>query len=337
MTPPLSVWRKLDRYLLRNHPEVWSLSLHELHALVIVATSVLTLMLWLLPLEMLLEHFAWVRTLFMIFAVPLLSISVGASGAKQELPLTRTRWPRALSRWYFLIVLFSPVVIVSLIAQARFQPLTRGYDLNALPNVQKTCKALSVTNEECVDAVSRLTGRPPDQISQDTVNDALDLSNVVPDGLIPRWGDFLLLLLCMAYARQSMELISAEMPPRGATAGLMFFLQLLYPSSLGFFYILFLDNPPDRHISWYIATGMAVLLPLALFYVIISSDRRRGVALTWCWIAVLMGLPLLIPLLPILFSSPEQRLLHQAILLGGFLLLTPWLQRQHDRVRSLPL
>jgi hypothetical protein len=294
-------------------------------------------MVWLLPLKQLLDHFVVFRILFMALAIFIVFLVVIVSGASRAFPLTGRRWPHAVSHWYSLIVLFSPVLVVSLVAQARFHPLTHGYDLSALPNVQNACRLEA--NAECVEAVSRLSGLPREQIRQDAIETALELSFVVPDELIPHWSGFLLLLLCMAYARQGIELTAVGILSERAAIGVLMLLQVFYPFILGAFYLYIAhsNDLPDKRSSWPILTAITVLISLILSHVTFSSHQRRGIALTWYWTAVLLGLPALVLWVPLLLSSPEQRMFHQALLLGGFLLLTPWLQRQHDRVRALPV
>jgi hypothetical protein len=338
---PRSAWRRLDRYLLRNHPEVWSLGLHSLHATVIATTAVLALVVWRLPLEDLLELFPLVRVIVMVFVLPVLLFFLLLLMADKVHPLTRRRWPRALSHWYFLIVFSSPILFVSLLAQERFQPLTRGYDLNALLDVQKVCQGSPSTppKEECVEAVSRSIGRPREQLTPEAIRQARRLSQVAPDDLILNWGDILLFLLLILYAGEGFELTLSDARLQKDTVALVGLLQILHLMALAIFQLhLVLPNErPDNAFSSSLVMGIAVLISLALLHFTCSSHRRRGAVLMWSWTTILMGLPTLVILIPLLFSSPEQRRLHQALLLGGFLLLTPWLQRQHDRMRALPI
>ncbi|HYO65909.1 MAG TPA: hypothetical protein VEU33_07500 [Archangium sp.] len=348
MISSLSAWRRLDHYLMRNHPLAWSLQLHGLHALVTAATAVLTLVTWLLPREILLEQFVSLRVMIICGALVVLFIYLAMRPRlNQTPPFTGSRWPRLLSPWYVMSVLCSPILFFSLMAQERIQPLARGYDLDALSSVSRFCEqnrsAQGISlKEECVEAVSMASGRPRAQINQDSADYALKLSDAVPDGLITRWSDFLLMLLSMSYGFQIFNFFDKDPITQKSVIGvfsLIFYLaSLAYTGFIWFLYVLYLSGEfPNNPSAWRIVTAIVVALFFSVFYVNTYTGRRRTSILTICYGMVLVGFPALVFWIPLLISSPEQRMLHQAILLGCFLLLTPWIQRQHDRMRALPL
>jgi hypothetical protein len=261
-------------------------------------------------------------------------------------------------------------LLFSEMAQARFQQLTsaRGYDLNALPGLRQSCEPrhlafTPLVGGDCVEALSRFSGRPRAQLDRRATEEAFKISDLASDVLRPRWSDILLLLLCLAYASQGFDLtssaihlsssnISIPLPDIAFTSSIDFLRRtnlesllvflIYYPfTTMGLYALLVLEliGPPARPFAWLIVTGLAALTISVLLYVRVSSSSalRRSTALTWGWIAVLLGLPSLVLWVPLLLSSSEQRLLHQALLLGGFLLLTPWLQRTHNHMRALPV
>lgn len=270
MTALLSAWRRLDRYILRNHPVAWTLRFRGLHAFTIAASAVLTPVVWLLPQGMLLNHFYVLRGLFMFSALLVAAFLVTKWGAMQTPPLTRGRWPYALLRWYSVIVLSAPILFVSLMIQVRFQ---------------------------------------------------------LSDEMIQRWGEFLLILLCMTYALQDVPYSVGTILPLFFAAYGLFLGPVYWVSTPAL--------PLGKPFSWFVVAGIAVPFLLSFLYGI-ASTRQNGRVLTQCRLAILLGLPSLVLWPPALLSSPEERLLHQAILLGCFLPFTPWLQRMHDDFKALP-
>jgi hypothetical protein len=327
VNPLLDLWRKLDRYLIRNHVELWSLQVHRLHAGALGATAVLALAVFLLPFASLLTVAQGLRVVVTLF-LGLFLLVLPLLLSRQEPFVRRSRWPHALSVWYCLLVTSTPILTLPWMIQTRVrQQVLHGRDAERWSStLQSSPSHKSLWDEHCKKAMAE---SGPD-LAESVESTCSLLSPTWLDPLVlgadhTTWLSVLLLLLLLA--QRSMFIFSA--------AGEFFLEGVALISALfvaPFIGLLFIAVSLDAPTSGFVSGTLAVLVVCSLAHV--ARARRITPTLVMSWSAVLTGVPLLAILGASLLNPKEAH--SQALLLGLALLVTAGLQRVHDRVRALP-
>lgn len=327
MNPPLGPWRKLDRYLIRNHAGLWLLQLHRLHAWALAAMAALALVVFLLPWENLLAVALWLKGFVaVVLLIFLLILPIELSSPE---PFVRLgRWPHVLSVWYCLIITSAPCLALPWMIHARvFQQVVHDRDAERWSFTQESYPSdMAAWKAQCEKTVAE-----PD-VSQEAAEQICTLlspASLYPPFLLGNeptaWLSFLLLLLLLA---QRSMLIGSSASDSYLEGFAVLFGVFLTPF-LGLFVSAF---PPSAPRFWIISGGMAVLVLCLLTHVARAPRITPTFILNWS--LVLAGVPLLAILGFSLVTPLEVQ--YQVLYLGLVLILVSWLQRLHDRLRALP-
>jgi hypothetical protein len=327
MNPLLNLWRRLDRYLIRNHVGLWTLQVHRLHAGALMATAVLALVVFFLPMESLLEV-ALTLTVLVMLALLFFLLILPIMLSSAEPFVRRSRWPHSLSVMYCIFVISTPGLILPRMIQTRVrQHVLNGSDATKWSSaLQSYTSDMPSWEEHCEKAIAE-PGVDQEPVKRICV--LLSPSLLSPPFLWGHehtaWLSYLLLLLLLA---QRSLLISSSDSDSFLAASVLLFGVFLTPI-IGFFVIIL----PLPAIGFWIVSGTTAVLVLCLLAHVARAHRMTTMVI-WSWSLILTGVPLLAIMGSSLLKPVEVH--YQALYLGLVLLLAYWLEQLHDRLHALP-